>query len=550
MLESFVGGGPMPPEKSMMTRFRGLMASLFGLLPIRKVGNVPAFVTKVLFSGSSVSTSLNAATNEVYFWNDNGTFTVEGSTSSLFMVRGSNGAVSGLINNSGGCCTTTGFGSGSNANPDVGFVRAAAGVWQIGAGITTSSYGSLILGNTDALTTTVATALEVHHKSSGTPAAGFGSALVWYLDSSTTANRPAAEEQVTWSTATDGSRAGRLTLGVHDSATSAGSPRNALQIDTSGSAVTITALGNILAPSDGAIYVGGSAAGGRPYGTFYGISADGNVTAGMIRWNDSSTTGTRIEAGKLIVGSGSAIGFSSAAPSSAAADVAFRRNAAGVVEVNNGTSGQWAALKLGARDAVTAAVTTCLTVGHQSTGTPAAGFGSSLLFNLDSSTTADRPAAEQQVKWATATDGSRKGQLVLGVHDASTSAGTPRVGIQIDTNGTNAYALINSWYGGITDDGNSGTGTITFDMSATNQHKLTLTGNCTLAVSNVQVGQRFTLFLKQDGTGSRTVTWFSGITWQGSATPPTLTTTLNKVDIISFICYAANSYYGTSALNF
>jgi len=50
-------------------------------------------------------------------------------------------------------------------------------------------------------------------------------------------------------------------------------------------------------------------------------------------------------------------------------------------------------------DAVTAAVSTALTVQHGSTGTPAVGFGASMLFNLHDSTNVYRTAASWDVQW-------------------------------------------------------------------------------------------------------------------------------------------------------
>jgi hypothetical protein len=85
--------------------------------------------------------------------------------------------------------------------------------------------------------------------------------------------------------------------------------------------------------------------------------------------------------------------------------------------------------------------------------------------------------------------------------------------------------------------------TVTFDMNASNVHTVTLGGNRTLAVSNVAVGQAFTIRLVQDATGSRTVTWFSTIKWP-DGTAPTLTTTANKVDTFGFICTSSGNYDG------
>jgi len=83
--------------------------------------------------------------------------------------------------------------------------------------------------------------------------------------------------------------------------------------------------------------------------------------------------------------------------------------------------------------------------------------------------------------------------------------------------------------------------TVTFNMAASNVHTVVLGGNRTLAVSNVSAGQAFVLRLVQDGTGSRTVTWFTTLKWAGG-TAPTLTTTLNKTDVFGFICTSADNY--------
>lgn len=63
-------------------------------------------------------------------------------------------------------------------------------------------------------------------------------------------------------------------------------------------------------------------------------------------------------------------------------------------------------------DAVTNAITDVVTVGHNSSGTPAANFGSALLFNLESNTTENRNAARVGVLWGTATDATRSSWLV------------------------------------------------------------------------------------------------------------------------------------------
>lgn len=85
--------------------------------------------------------------------------------------------------------------------------------------------------------------------------------------------------------------------------------------------------------------------------------------------------------------------------------------------------------------------------------------------------------------------------------------------------------------------------TITFDMEEDKKHQVTLGGNRTLAVSNVEVGEGFLVRLVQDGTGSRTVTWWSGIAWADS-TEPILTTTAAKADVFVFLKTSDTTYDG------
>lgn len=86
-------------------------------------------------------------------------------------------------------------------------------------------------------------------------------------------------------------------------------------------------------------------------------------------------------------------------------------------------------------------------------------------------------------------------------------------------------------------------GTVTFDMTTKALHQVTLAGNRTLAVTNVTAGQTFMLKLIQDGTGSRTVTWFSTILWPGG-TVPTLTTGPNKADWFGFVAKTSSTFDG------
>ena len=85
--------------------------------------------------------------------------------------------------------------------------------------------------------------------------------------------------------------------------------------------------------------------------------------------------------------------------------------------------------------------------------------------------------------------------------------------------------------------------TVTFDLSTNNKHQVTIAGNRTLALSNTTNIPAFMINIKQDATGSRTVTWFSGITWAGWSAP-TLTTTASKTDSFGFQQISAGVYLG------
>lgn len=77
------------------------------------------------------------------------------------------------------------------------------------------------------------------------------------------------------------------------------------------------------------------------------------------------------------------------------------------------------------------------------------------------------------------------------------------------------------------------TTTYTIDNSIGTIFLLTLTANTTLTFPTVTEGQSFTLYVKQDATGSRTITWPSTVAWP-SGTAPVITTTANRTDVFAF----------------
>jgi hypothetical protein len=77
---------------------------------------------------------------------------------------------------------------------------------------------------------------------------------------------------------------------------------------------------------------------------------------------------------------------------------------------------------------------------------------------------------------------------------------------------------------------------------------ITLTGNATITMPTATSGKSFIMFLKQDATGSRTVTW-STVKWAGG-TAPTITSTASRQDILSFFADGTNWYGVTVGQNY
>ena len=85
-----------------------------------------------------------------------------------------------------------------------------------------------------------------------------------------------------------------------------------------------------------------------------------------------------------------------------------------------------------------------------------------------------------------------------------------------------------------------GAANVTIDFANTNIFNLTLGTNSNLnRPSNIAVGQAGTIFITQDGTGSRTLSFSSVFDFIGG-TAPTLTTTASGVDRLDYIVYSTS----------
>ena len=91
---------------------------------------------------------------------------------------------------------------------------------------------------------------------------------------------------------------------------------------------------------------------------------------------------------------------------------------------------------------------------------------------------------------------------------------------------------------------------IAYDMDDGNNATVTLGGNRTLDnPSNITVGQSGSIFIVQDGTGSRTLSFGSAFDFAGG-TAPTLTTAANAVDRLDFVVRTTSSIHCVFTANY
>jgi hypothetical protein len=91
--------------------------------------------------------------------------------------------------------------------------------------------------------------------------------------------------------------------------------------------------------------------------------------------------------------------------------------------------------------------------------------------------------------------------------------------------------------------------TITPDFADSNNFTCTLGHNATIAnPTNLTAGQSGSIFLVQDGTGSRTVSWGSSWDFAGG-TAPTLTTDASAVDRVDYVVRTTTSIHAVATLN-
>ena len=93
--------------------------------------------------------------------------------------------------------------------------------------------------------------------------------------------------------------------------------------------------------------------------------------------------------------------------------------------------------------------------------------------------------------------------------------------------------------------------TIAWDLSSNQVAKVILGGNRTLGNPTfAKDGGVYVLFVTQDGTGSRTLSYDSSVyKWPTGGLTPVLTTSANRTDILTFVSLGGKMY-GSVAFNY
>jgi len=269
--------------------------------------------------------------------------------------------------------------------------------------------------------------------------------------------------------------------------------------------------------------------------------------------------GTIIESITTDVGSGSEdfdIVFKNMAGGSAAAEVA-RITSTGVTTTAgnftatgsvNSTAGMASAIE----DSGTNTVLDALTVTRTSSSTPATGIGVGIAFVAETAAANNETGATIDAVTTAVGSGAEAFDMTFNLMAGGSAAAekmrlesTGYLGIG-KTDPSVQLHIAKSSVADITalTDG----ATITPDFSAAQNFSVTLAGNRTLANPTNQVaGQTGSIFVTQDGTGSRTLSY--GANWDFPAgTAPTLTTAAAGVDRIDYIVRAAGSIQAIATL--
>lgn len=381
------------------------------------------------------------------------------------------------------------------------------------------SSGNMSSISSFAATNTATTRLTIGTNSTGVAAAGLGSAILFQGESTTTDSQDQASITAQWATATHASRTGEIYFKLAQS----GNMTNAFRIQGSGNGIQVMDV-------NGTNPVTLHSA-GLTINQAFTFSNNGNNliignSTGVTTLNSTKTStsgavviNATVETSSVLLGRSSNV-----ATTGTNREVEF-------VSTFNPTSG----------------TATYTLLQNISTINQTGGANGIVRFAYDNPTltaVADYRAFETSVNTANAKGFYQSGTSAFNVlagktRFGSTTAATNAISVTGNMNVTGQYV---SDRFALTDGA-----TIAVNWNNGNVQAVTLGGNRTFTFSNPISGGRYLIVLKQDGTGSRTVTWPT-IKWQGG-TAPTLTTTAGKVDLITLI-WDGTDYFGVASTNF
>lgn len=125
---------------------------------------------------------------------------------------------------------------------------------------------------------------------------------------------------------------------------------------------------------------------------------------------------------------------------------------------------------------------------------------------------------------------------------SAATAGTDYVsptGSETLTNKTLTNPTVTNYVESVVAIGNTGASK-SIDLTSGTVQTATLTDNCTFTMPTRVAGKSFILLLRQDATGGRTAT-FTGVKFNQLGTP-VITSTANKMDILTFVADSTNWY--------
>lgn len=544
------------------------------------VGAAPTF--QAVSDATTASNGLTKTSNDIALGGSlTGVTTITGDTTNYLIVTGARtaaDAASLIVNNTGASgpalktlASGTGAGVWGESTTGTG-IYGSSGSISVG-GYSTGTVGTLFTME-PASTNTIAQGMVLDRNTTGTATDGIGNKIFFRHETSTSANQSANSIVSKWSTATHASRlseiyftgydigventllsllgTGKATLNKYGIGTFTGTAAYTLQVDSSGNIIEGTIAG-----ASGDVLIGGnSPAADMSIGTnnTFGLNLETNGTtrismtnAGAINIGQAaaqrivvsstaSSTSGGIELSSTSTTSGTDVGVLITGPAYTASS-----NDNKVVKVtgsytrSSGVSGGVSMI------AITPTVNFTGTAGGGTTAVE-------ITPTLTSLTAAGAKFYGVYMNFsnAKAYGTYQQGASTLNIFEGKTAIGSttdPTEMLNLTGNMVVAGQYASTTYT-ITD----GAG-FAVNWNNGNVQQVTIVNNRTPTFSNPKEGGRYILKIKQDGTGSRLITW-SGMTvqWRGG-TAPTLTTTANKADIITFI-YMGGVYFGDASLNY